>query len=128
MFCVLCVPAQLERSLGIILDPHGRLLHLNDKLPDTTDPERVVEKGGRPANPDRFSQHYFPVRFRSSLVVVHVVAQRNKERINEILPELRLVVFLLPAKVRVAVECVSFDKRLDRYGNCHWMIMICARD
>jgi hypothetical protein len=55
-----------------------------------------------------------------SLVVIHVPAQCMEEWIGEVLPELGLVVLFLPADVRIAVERILVNKRLDGIRDCHY--------
>jgi len=54
-----------------------------------------------------------------SLVVVDIPAKSVEERIGKIVLELGLVIFLLPAKIRVAMERVFLNQRLDRCRDCH---------
>jgi len=46
-----------------------------------------------------------------------------EKRISEILPELGLVVFLLPANVGIPMECVLVNKALDRFGYFHCFVI-----
>jgi hypothetical protein len=39
------------------------------------------------------------------------------------LPQLGLVVFFLPAKIRVPVKRVLLDQFLDRLGDCHYKMV-----
>ena len=111
------IPAQLERRLRIVPDLHGRLLRLDDKLPNPAYPERVVKEVRLPTYPDRILVRNLFIRLGMPFLVIDIPPQRPEERIDELPAQLRLVV--LPPVVCLAVIIKAFDKQPDGVGACY---------
>lgn len=89
----------------------------NEELAHAPDTERVVGRLGEPAHLHRVLVDHVLVRFGVALLVVHVPAERLEERVQELTPELGLVV--TAGAVRLPVPVESFDEIEDFRGCGH---------
>ena len=101
------VAAQLERGRRILPDAHRGFLGFEEELALVADPEAVIGRLGRAADADGVLVDDFLVRLRVAAFVVHVPAEGLEERIQELLPELRLVVRARQVRLALALEALD---------------------
>lgn len=100
---------------------NDRLLGLDEELPLFADLEAIVRRLDRFADPQRILEDHVLVRLRQSLFVIHVPAEALEERIDELLPDLRLVERAGLVVVEMARE--RLDELQDFLGGWHAEIM-----
>jgi len=96
---------------GVLL---RRLLGFEEELARAADAETVIRGLGCAVDLDGILVDHILVRLGVALLVVHVPAQGREERVEELLPELHLIVLSGLVGLKVPVE--AFDQIEDLLG------------
>ena len=111
------VAPELVRGVRLVLDRHRRLLRFEEELPGASDAEAVVRGLGRAADLDRVLVDDIFVRLGVPSLVVDVPAEQLEHRVDELGPDLCLVVRSGFVRREVAIE--PFDKLYKFFGSRH---------
>jgi len=120
------IATELVGVVLTVLDVLGRPLRLDEELPQAAVPEAVVGGLHPAARYDAVLVDDILVALARAALVLHVPAEELEERIDELLPDMRLLVCGRPVVLDISRE--AFDEFDESIRRCHMPSPRCPPD